>query len=97
MNKTEAKLLEAFCQLELGADRAQAHQLGNGEWVCIIAPARRGDDLYYCWDAADWRAYMRANPRKDTEEAKAKKQRKHAREEEVQHAIDYSEAFSLAM
>jgi len=92
MNKTEAKLLEAFCQLELGADRAMARQIGNGEWVVILVL----DELYYCWDAASWRAYMAANPRKDTE-AKAKKQRKHARGEEVQHAIDYSEAFSLAM
>jgi len=93
MIEQDARLLEAFAQLELGYDRAQVHQIGNGEWVVILVPAIGREDVYYCWDASDWRAYMRANPRKDPEEAKVKKQRgrsPRAEEESYQTAIDYT-------
>jgi len=100
MTEQEARLLEAFAQLELGHDRAMARQLGNGEWVVILVPTDGRDDVYYCWDAASWRAYMRANPRKDTEEVKAKKQRgrpPRAEEESYQGAIDYTQEHTLSL
>jgi len=72
--------------LDAGLD-AHILTLGRGDEFCV----RILNPQWHCWSFADWNAFQRERKKE------RKAQRKHAREEEVLHAIDYGEAFSLAM
>jgi len=85
MTEEHAQRIGSYA-LSAGLD-ARILTLGRGDEFCV----RICQPQWHCWSFADWEQFCH-------ERKKKRKQRyQHAREEEVQHAIDYSEAFSLAL
>jgi len=81
-----AKLCQLVCD-QYGKDAARLVPLSDGRAYAVFIK----QPGYFLWDWPDWTAY------RAQEKQKQQRKRGRPRREEVQHAIDYSEAFSLAM
>jgi hypothetical protein len=74
-----------------GKDSARLVPLGNGREYAVYLK----QPGYFFWCFKDYTAFRRMA--KQAEMAKRKKRGRPPREVEVQHAISYDEAFSVAM
>ncbi len=88
MTETEALYLRQLVIDTYGKDAGRLVPLSDGREYAVFLK----QPGYFLWDWASWTAYRRLE-----KQALKRKRGRPRRSEEVLHAIDYGEAFSLAM
>jgi len=86
MTEQEAQKLASLVIDTYGKEAARLVSLSDGREFAVFIK----QPGYFLWDWPDWTQYRH-------QDKQAQKRKRARPREEVQHAIDYSEAFALAM